>query len=218
MTHEERSRLANWVTAQLLITLVQSLVIAIVMKGMLGAFESDAPTTSVWAVCIVAVGALRLQRLALPRRRARKRGGLWLSAKQDREVAAEASAARFLGPTRADGRAQPAIMWDAPLPETLERRFARMYRHVDRVTYAVAETRHYDSGVRPVFLEIARDRLRRYHGIDLHAEPDRARAVMGEDLWTALTRTPARTPSMGDLNRWLTALEQLGLGQPTRAG
>ena len=85
-----------------------------------------------------------------------------------------------------------------------------MYRHVDRLSYAVVATRHYESGVRPVLAEMARDRIRRHHGIDLSEEPERARAVLGEDLWRALTEAPIDAPpTTADLDRWLTRLERL---------
>jgi hypothetical protein len=84
-----------------------------------------------------------------------------------------------------------------------------MYRHVDRLTYAVGAPRHYDSGVRPVLTELARDRLRRHHGIDMTNEPERARAELGEDLWRALTAPMETAPTTKDLDRWLTQLERL---------
>lgn len=205
----ERDELLRWISVQLLMTLAWGALIAVVVTRALAAFGTDASITGVWAVAVVAVGALRLQRLALPRRPRRRAGG------SADNAAAEAITAHLRPGGRASARPpEPQIVWSAPLPETLEHRFARMYRHVDRVTYAVAEIRHYDSGVRPVLADIARDRLRRYHGVDFDSEPARSRELMGDDLWNAMTASPTRLPTTGDLDRWLTGLERLAIDQP----
>lgn len=225
---DERVAIMRWTTVQLLIVLVQSLLVIVVVQAVMLSVGSGVPLASSWAIGVVAVGALRLQRLALPKKSRRKRGGSMTDyiERIGYETAAKESGLTVTPAQRATARtlassfgaSSPApIHWAAPLPETLEHRFARMYRHVDRVTYAVAETRHYDSGVRPVLVEIARDRLRRYHGVDLSTEPARSRVLMGDDLWNAITATPARTPTVEDLNRWITGLEGLVAGQPNRA-
>jgi hypothetical protein len=203
----ERADLARWVSLQLVVVLVYGAVIAGLARWTVAAFGSDASYVSIWAVCVVAVGALRLQRLALPRRRRTRRAGL------TQRADVEASVVRFLGPRTVSGGPSVGTVWAPPLPETLERRFSRMYRHVDRLTYAAAEVRHYDAGIRPVFAEIAADRLRRYFGIDMHTEPARARAVMGDDLWSATTASPSHVPTPVELDRWITALERLSTGE-----
>jgi hypothetical protein len=205
----ERAEFARWVSVQLVVVLAYGAAIAGLAKWTVASFGSEASYASIWAVCVVAVAALRLQRLALPRRRRRRRGGY--SQRSD----VEASALRFLGPRSSGGRPAPGVVWVPPLPETLERRFRRMYRHVDRLTYAVAEVRHFDAGIRPVFAEIAEDRLRRYYGIDMHTEPARARAVMGDELWSATTASPDHVPTLVELDRWIGALELLSSPAPS---
>ncbi len=191
----ERSQLIRWTTTQLVLTLVQSLVLAVIVRSVVLSFGQLVSIGSAWAVALIAVAAVRLQRLALPgtgSRRERKRRRL----QADREQASAGAAARAREPV-------------AALPETVDRRFRRLARHTDRLTYAVVATRHYESGVRPVLAELARDRLRRHHGIDMTAEPDRAREVMGDDLWQSLTSAREQPPTTTDLSRWLTALERL---------
>ncbi len=194
MDVNERSQLIRWTTTQLVLTLVQSLVLAVMVRWVVLSFGQVVSIGATWAVALVAVAAVRLQRLALPgtgSRRQRKRRQL--------EVAKE----------RASTSAAQAREPVAALPETVDRRFRRLARHTDRLTYAVVATRHYESGVRPVLAELARDRLRRHHGIDMTAEPDRAREVMGDDLWQSLTSAREQPPTTTDLSRWLTALERL---------
>lgn len=191
----ERSQLLRWTTTQLLLTLVQSLVLAVIVRSVVLSFGQLVSIAAAWAVALVAVAAVRLQRLALPRtgsRRKLKRRRLQV----DRERASPRAAAQAREPV-------------APLPETVDRRFRRLARHTDRLTYAVVATRHYESGVRPVLTELARDRVRRHHGIDMTEEPERARELMGDDLWLGLTSTREQPPTTTDLDRWLTALERL---------
>lgn len=197
----ERSQLLRWTTSQLLLTLVQSLVLAVIVRFAVASFGQLVSMGAAWAVSLVAVAAIRLQRLALPgtgSRRARKLRRLQIAAEE---------------PAGSDGRkiAREPV---APLPETMDRRFRRLARHTDRVTYAVVATRHYESGVRPVLAELARDRVRRHHGIDMTAEPERARELIGENLWQALTTTREQPPTTAELDRWLTTLEQLATEPP----
>lgn len=197
----ERSQVLRWTTAQLFVTLAQSLVVAVIVRAFVASFGQLVSIGAAWAVSLVAVAAIRLQRLALPAtgsRRARKLRRMQIAAEE---------------PTGSDGRkiAREPV---APLPETMDRRFRRLARHTDRVTYAVVATRHYESGVRPVLAELARDRVRRHHGIDMTAEPERARELIGESLWQALTTTPAAPPTTADLDRWLKTLEELATEPP----
>ena len=197
----ERSQLTKWLAAQLLITLAQSLVLALAVIWMIQGYGRTVNVAAAWAVALVAVGAVRLQRLALPGTGARKR----------RRLARGQEAAGLQGAVvvqKAVGRSGVELV--APLPETLDRRFRRLARHADRLTYSVVETRHFDSGVRPVLAELAADRLRRHHGIDMETEPERAREVMGDDLWQTLMTDRSQPPTATDLDRWLSGLEALG--------
>lgn len=205
----ERSQFARWLTLQLLLTLVQSLVLALAVRWLLLGYGRSVGIAGTWAVALVAVSALRLQRMALPGTGARRRRKS-ASARSRAATAPERAATAAIGQS-----AQEPL---AALPETLDRRFRRLARHADRVTYAVVASRHYQSGVRPVLVELADDRLRRHHGIDMTTEPDRARTVIGEDLWKALTTDRTQPPTTSDLDRWLTTLEQLGDESPLPSG
>lgn len=194
----------RWLSKELVITLVQSAVVALLVAWVLLSFGTASNLIGTWAVAAVAILAIRVHRMALPdwaRRRAAARSSRTSTSGWLGQSAATSVLAR--------GTPGQRDRWFEPLPATLEHRFTRMYRHVDRLSYAVGAPRHYHAGVRPVLAELARDRVRRYHGIDLTDEPERARAVLGEDLWRALTQPLEVAPSIKDLDRWLTRLELL---------
>lgn len=194
----------RWLSKELAITLAQSAVLAIALQLVLVSFGTAAYPIGTWAVGAVAILAIRLHRTAMPvsaRKRAKAR-----SRTSAIDARNERLAESLIAP-----RSSPRVeeQWFDPLPPTLERRFARMYRHVDRLSFAVVAPRHFDSGVRPVLAELARDRVRRHHGIELTDSPANARAVLGEDLWQALTEPLEAAPTAVDLDRWVTRLERL---------
>jgi hypothetical protein len=197
-------QLLPWLSKELVVTLVQSGLLALLVWWVMASFGTVTHLVGTWAVAAVAIMAIRLHRIAMPvsaHKRAAARSVLRASDARNEQVAASLVAPAH--PHRAGEQ------WFDPLPPTLERRFARLYRHVDRLSYAVVAPRHYEAGVRPVLAELARDRVRRYHGIDLTDEPARAREVLGEDLWQALTGPLSAAPTTADLDRWLTRLEGL---------
>lgn len=70
----------------------------------------------------------------------------------------------------------------------------RAYRQVaEQLSWAAVSHRHYDLITRPLLTALAAARLADRHRVDLHADPDAARAVVGEDVWPWID--PAREPS-----------------------
>ncbi|MGS2614307.1 hypothetical protein ACVCAH_07210 [Micromonospora sp. LZ34] len=57
--------------------------------------------------------------------------------------------------------------------------------------------------------ELADERLRQRHGVTRESDPVRARALLGERLWTFLETPPRRTPSPRDLAAIVAELEKL---------
>lgn len=53
----------------------------------------------------------------------------------------------------------------------------------EQLSWAQVSPRHYDMVTRPLLARLLAARLLDRHGVDLHREPERARAVVGEDLW-----------------------------------
>ncbi|MDO3701152.1 hypothetical protein Q3W71_05595 [Micromonospora sp. C28SCA-DRY-2] len=63
--------------------------------------------------------------------------------------------------------------------------------------------------VLPRLGELADERLRQRHGVTRESDPARARALLGERLWTFLETPPRRTPSPRDLAVIVAELEKL---------
>lgn len=70
----------------------------------------------------------------------------------------------------------------------------RAYRQVaEQLSWAAVSPRHYDLMTRPLLTELAASRLADRHRVDLWHDPDRARAVVGADVWPWID--PAREVS-----------------------
>lgn len=68
------------------------------------------------------------------------------------------------------------------------------YRRIESALFRSAESaRHFDHAVRPLLRHVTAATLAERHGIDLAAEPDAARALLGPDLWPLVG--PARPAS-----------------------
>jgi hypothetical protein len=63
--------------------------------------------------------------------------------------------------------------------------------------------------VRPLLLELTADRLRHRHGIDLDSEPERARALTGEQLWFLISNDDKRTASLAEIEAAIDTIENL---------
>lgn len=63
--------------------------------------------------------------------------------------------------------------------------------------------------IRPMLLELTTDRLVHRHGIDPQLEPDRARALVGDQLWNLITATEPATASFAELEQAVQTIEKL---------
>ena len=105
-----------------------------------------------------------------------------------------------------------------PPPEPLPERAAYQSRDEglllltsleSRLSWGGTDPDRFRDRVRPELITLAGDLLRTRRGIDLRAEPDRARSTLGEPLWQLITRTPTRSPSRAELSRLVDALERI---------
>jgi hypothetical protein len=78
-----------------------------------------------------------------------------------------------------------------------------------RLSWGATDPDRFRSRVRPELVALAADLLRTRRGVDLNAEPDLARSILGEPLWQLITRTPTRSPSRAELSRLVDALERI---------
>jgi hypothetical protein len=68
----------------------------------------------------------------------------------------------------------------------------------------------YEARVRPQFVRLAEDRLRRHHGVDLAGQPAAARRIVGEPLWQLMTGAPSlRPPTMAQLASLLAEIDRI---------
>ncbi len=63
--------------------------------------------------------------------------------------------------------------------------------------------------IRPLLLELTTDRLVHRHGVDPTLEPDRARAITGERLWSLITSDEKRTASFEEIEYAIHTIENL---------
>ena len=63
--------------------------------------------------------------------------------------------------------------------------------------------------IQPLLLELTTDRLVHRHGIDPNLEPDRARAIVGDQLWNLITNPDKRTASLDEIERAVQTIENL---------
>lgn len=84
-----------------------------------------------------------------------------------------------------------------------------------RLAAAVRERRLYVAGLQPLLYEVARERLRLRHTLDLDRvmrhDPDLARRTLGDEPWTWLTTRDldGRPPTPHQLRTVITAIEAL---------
>jgi len=63
--------------------------------------------------------------------------------------------------------------------------------------------------IQPLLLELTTDRLVHRHGVDPVREPERAREITGEQLWSLITGDDKRTASFDDIEYAVQTIEKL---------
>lgn len=87
--------------------------------------------------------------------------------------------------------------------------FARIGHITGLLDFVPAEARHFEYGVRPLLVDLIDDRLRRHHRIDRRTQPELARQIVGEELWTLVEVEQRQSPSARRLRGWVEAIERL---------
>lgn len=78
-----------------------------------------------------------------------------------------------------------------------------------RLTWADTKRDGFGRIVLPPLRELADERLRQRHGITRAGDPDRARALLGERLWTLLEAPAGRPPTAAECAAIVSQLEKL---------
>lgn len=82
-------------------------------------------------------------------------------------------------------------------------------RWESRFGWTERDPSRYKSAVQPRLYELVDERLRQRHGITMRSDPDRARALIGEQLWTFLHARVARTPNAREMAAVVDEMEKI---------
>ena len=77
----------------------------------------------------------------------------------------------------------------------------------DRERRAGPQSQTFVRRIQPLLLELTTDRLVRRHGIDPRLEPERARELVGDHVWTMITSR--QTASIGEIEAAVQTIEKL---------
>jgi hypothetical protein len=83
----------------------------------------------------------------------------------------------------------------------------RRWEH--RLDWSQSDADRFSRNVLPVLAELTDERLRLRHGLTRATDPRRARELIGEPLWLALSEPGRRPPKRTDLATFVEALERL---------
>lgn len=78
-----------------------------------------------------------------------------------------------------------------------------------RLHWTQSDAEAFSRTVRPAIAELADERLRQRHGITRAGDPDRARQLLGDPLWTLLAAPATRPPTPQHLAALIGELERL---------
>ncbi|ROT31505.1 hypothetical protein [Micromonospora sp. HM5-17] len=82
-------------------------------------------------------------------------------------------------------------------------------RWENRLAWAQKDPDRFARRVLPMLGELADELLRQRHGLTRATDPERARALLGDQLWTFLDTRPKRTPSPRELAAIVAQLEKV---------
>ena len=108
---------------------------------------------------------------------------------------------------RSDPDVRPAVERDPA-----RNYFAPLQVTVRQLEVSVREPGGYDRLVRPLLVDAVENRLAARHRVDAWTEPDRAREIMGADVWDATLGPPAATtrpPTAAQISALLTRIESM---------
>jgi len=79
----------------------------------------------------------------------------------------------------------------APVPIVPVTEYFIRLRHLERrLERASKDVTDFDWNLRPLLARLAVERLEHRHGVRIRTEPDKARQIVGEQLWQILTTSP----------------------------
>lgn len=97
-----------------------------------------------------------------------------------------------------------------------QRPFPGVTRWRGKLSWTHGDPEAFARTVQPGIVAIIDERLWRSHGVDRTRDPDRARQLLGDDLWAFVTTAVPRAPRPRDLSALLARVEALGTTGSTR--
>jgi hypothetical protein len=114
-------------------------------------------------------------------------------------------ALRRLGTTMVEAM-WPSAFPPRPVAPGIDHRISSLETLLRR---SVEDPTTYERRLRPLLEELAAHRLRRHHGVDLAAQPDAARRLLGDDTWALVVQATDRPIAAARLERAVAAIEHL---------
>ena len=90
--------------------------------------------------------------------------------------------------------------------------YADLYFLEYRLSWGSVERARFEQRVRPLLVRVTDERLRQRHGVDYNHEPEKARSIVGENLWQLMTREPSTEgtpPTHREVTALVSAIEQI---------
>lgn len=78
-----------------------------------------------------------------------------------------------------------------------------------RIARAMEDVGRFNDVLRPQLRALAEGRLRSKLGVDSRTDPNRARALLGDNLWQLMTTPVQSIPTHQELDDWVRAIEAL---------
>lgn len=78
-----------------------------------------------------------------------------------------------------------------------------------RLDQALHDADRFESIVRRPLEDVARHRLRVRHGVDSERDPDRARDLVGDELWSMMTGSAPARRDLRTVRSWVSAIERI---------
>jgi hypothetical protein len=102
------------------------------------------------------------------------------------------------------------------IPDDDDRRFApidgvvrAVQRWEARFSWTERDQLRYATAVRPRLVELVEERLRQRHGVTVQGDPARAKAILGDPLWTFLHAPAGRGPNPREMAAIVVEMEKI---------
>ena len=106
----------------------------------------------------------------------------------------------------------PPPLRTPPPPAAVPEYFMRLRQLERRLEVAADDPADYEWSIRPMLAQLAADRLVYRHGIRYQTQPDRARQIVGEQLWEIMTpplQAPIRSVDRARLTDLVSQIERI---------